>query len=59
VDAHGAGGLIWDLRHRCQTEAGPRLANVIGRYFETRGDELRFDACQAQPAACAQILLPP
>jgi hypothetical protein len=47
------------LRHRCQTEAGPRLANVIGRYFETRGDELRFDACQAQPAACAQILLPP
>jgi hypothetical protein len=32
---------------------------VIGRYFETRADEVRFDACQAQPAARAWILLPP
>ena len=30
------------------------LANLIGRYFETRGHEVRFDACQAaEPVAPA------
>jgi hypothetical protein len=29
------------------------LANLIGRYFETRGHEVRFDACQAAEPAGA------
>ena len=27
------------------------MINVIGRYFECRGRELRFDACQAKPSS--------
>ncbi|HYV66730.1 MAG TPA: hypothetical protein VE964_10840, partial [Myxococcales bacterium] len=36
------------------------LANLIGRWFETRGRELRFDACQAhEPPNCPWIPPPP
>ncbi len=40
------------------------LANLIGRYFECRGRELRFDPCQTQlssasPGGCAWIPAPP
>jgi len=36
------------------------LANLIGRWFETRGRELHFDACQAkEPPNCAWIPAPP
>ncbi len=36
------------------------LANLIGRWFETRGRELHFDACQAkEPPDCAWIPGPP
>jgi hypothetical protein len=39
------------------------LANLIGRWFETRGRELHFDACQAkeqlQPPPCPWIPPPP
>jgi len=36
------------------------LANLIGRWFETRGRELRFDACQAkEPPDCPWIPAPP
>ncbi len=36
------------------------LANLIGRWFETRGRELHFDACQAkEPPDCPWIPAPP
>ena len=36
------------------------MANLIGRWLETRGRELRFDACQArEPPDCPWILAPP
>ena len=31
------------------------MLNVLGRYFETRGKELRFDACQSKMAECPWI----
>jgi hypothetical protein len=34
------------------------LANQAGRYFETRGRELHFEACQAQRNACPWIFAP-
>ena len=36
------------------------LANLIGRWFETRGRELHFEPCQAkEPPDCAWIPAPP
>ena len=37
------------------------MANLIGRFFECRGRELRFDACQTDLAspACSWIPQPP
>ena len=36
------------------------MANLIGRWLETRGRELHFDACQAhEPPDCPWILAPP
>jgi hypothetical protein len=31
------------------------MLNLIGRYFESRGRELHFDACQAKMADCGWI----
>jgi dienelactone hydrolase len=36
------------------------MANLIGRWLETRGRELHFDVCQAhEPPDCSWILAPP
>ena len=35
------------------------MANLIGRYFETRGRELRFERCQAGLHDCPWIPAPP
>jgi hypothetical protein len=35
------------------------MANAVGRYFECRGREVRFDACQQGLADCAWIPQPP
>jgi hypothetical protein len=35
------------------------MANVVGRYFECRGRELHFDACQQGLASCPWIPQPP
>ena len=35
------------------------VANAIGRYFECRGGELHFDACQQDLASCPWIPPPP
>ena len=31
------------------------MLNLMGRYFQTRGKELHFDACQSKMAACDWI----
>ncbi len=35
------------------------MLNLLGRYFETRGKELRFEACQSKMAACPWIVAVP
>ncbi|HEY2028230.1 MAG TPA: hypothetical protein VGH20_03385 [Myxococcales bacterium] len=40
-------------------DADQFIANAIGRYFECRGGELHFDACQADLASCPWIPQPP
>jgi Bacterial Ig-like domain len=35
------------------------IANAIGRYFECRGGEVHFDACQTDLASCPWIPQPP
>jgi hypothetical protein len=40
-------------------DADQFIANAIGRYFECRAGEVRFDACQAGLATCPWIPQPP
>jgi hypothetical protein len=35
------------------------LANQAGRFFESRGTEIRFEPCQTAPASCPWIAQPP
>ena len=40
-------------------DADQFIANAVGRYFECRGGEVHFDACQKDLASCAWIPQPP
>jgi len=40
-------------------DADQFIANAVGRYFECRGRDLRFDECQQDLARCPWIPQPP